>query len=166
MTKRKLLAVLCEEVDERSRELLVQKSSELVIGEFNRQTVLRMLQENESGETDSEVLIAPDVLEKVNAEDALKKVDAEDVIEKVNARDVIEMVDALNVFLEKYMADQPQGHKWIILSCVFLSFIAKEPMHPQSVVQWERDDKGRYHCPSATFEEGSLCKWCACGAER
>ena len=66
---------------------------------------------------------------------------------------------ALREYLNRYMPDTPEAHKWIILSCLFLAFVAMEPMHPQAIVGWEKKEDG-YFCPSR--EEGGICQWCVC----
>lgn len=68
---------------------------------------------------------------------------------------------ALSAYLESYMADKPEGHKWIILCCLFLSMVAGEPMHPQPLTDWEERDGG-YFCGAREDSEGSLCHWCVC----
>ena len=79
----------------------------------------------------------------------------------VDTRCSQEMTDALQTYLNRYMADKPEGHKWIILSCLFLVLVAREPMHPQPIVHWLCED-GRYHCPAREDDEGSLCRFCVC----
>ena len=66
---------------------------------------------------------------------------------------------ALREYLNRYMPDTPEAHKWIILSCLFLAFVAMEPMHPQAIVGWEKKEDG-YFCPSR--EEDGICQWCIC----
>lgn len=36
---------------------------------------------------------------------------------------------ALREYLNRYMPDAPEAHKWIMLSCLFLAFVAMEPLH-------------------------------------
>lgn len=69
---------------------------------------------------------------------------------------------ALRGYLDRYMPDAPEGHKWIILCCLFSAFVAREPMHPREVVDWTQTGDG-YRCPARDEAEGSLCRWCACG---
>ena len=66
----------------------------------------------------------------------------------------------LTDYLNKYMQDRPEGHKWIILACLFLTFVEHLPMHPQYAAKWiERD--GKYYCPN--MEPGSItCRYCMC----
>lgn len=68
---------------------------------------------------------------------------------------------ALQGYLDRYMADMPRGHKWIILSCLFLSVVAGEPMHPQAVTGWTREGE-RYYCRAREEQPGSICLWCVC----
>ncbi len=67
----------------------------------------------------------------------------------------------LALYLEKYMPDDRPAHKWIILSCLYLTAVEKSPMHPRHAAGWEERD-GEYCCPSYDPEEGSLCHYCAC----
>lgn len=83
--------------------------SGLVIGEDNRQTLLRMLDDPDIGKG------------------------------TVMRAELVSLVDSLCSFLEKYMADQPEGHFWIVLCCVYLSMIVREPMHPQRFAHWYPD---------------------------
>ena len=66
---------------------------------------------------------------------------------------------ALRAYLDRYMPDAPEAHKWIVLSCLFLACVAMEPMHPQAIVGWKKTEGG-YLCPSR--EEGGICQWCVC----
>ena len=66
---------------------------------------------------------------------------------------------ALREYLNRYMPDTPEAHKWIILSCLFLALVAMEPMHPQAIVGWKKTEGG-YLCPSR--EEDGICQWCVC----
>lgn len=67
----------------------------------------------------------------------------------------------LEDYLNEYMADQPEGHKWIILCCLFLSQVAGEPMHPRAWTKW-RELGGNYYCGAREDQEGSVCRWCVC----
>lgn len=69
--------------------------------------------------------------------------------------------DQLQTYLNLYMADQPQAHKWIILACLFSAFLVREPMHPQEMAKWVRRGDA-YACPAKEVIEDSLCRWCPC----
>ncbi len=68
---------------------------------------------------------------------------------------------ALAAYLDKYMSDCPQGHKWIILACLYLAMVACEPMHPQRMTGWQKRDDG-YYCRAREEQDGSVCQWCVC----
>lgn len=71
-----------------------------------------------------------------------------------------ELYIALDSYLREYMADCPQGHKWIILACIYLACVESIPMHPQDIVQWIQYADG-YYCPCHSGE-GSVCAYCVC----
>lgn len=66
---------------------------------------------------------------------------------------------ALQDYLNRYMPDRPEAHKWVILPCLYLAFAAREPMHPREIVGWQRVD-GVYRCPAR--DEAGICRWCVC----
>ena len=66
---------------------------------------------------------------------------------------------ALQDYLDRYMPEAPEAHKWIILVCLFLALVAREPMHPKAIVGWEQAG-GDYFCPAR--EEGGICQFCVC----
>ena len=68
---------------------------------------------------------------------------------------------ALMAYLNEYMSDCPQGHKWIILACLYLTMVACEPMHPQRMTGWQKRD-GKYYCRAREEQDGSVCQWCVC----
>ena len=67
---------------------------------------------------------------------------------------------ALDGYLREYMADCPQGHKWIILACIYLACVESIRMHPQNIVQCVQYADG-YYCPCHSGE-GSVCAYCVC----
>ena len=71
------------------------------------------------------------------------------------------LTHALQSYLNEYMPDYPQGHKWIILSCLFLSMVVREPMHPQKMTGWQKRGS-RYYCKAREDQAGSVCHWCVC----
>lgn len=136
ITKKQLLEQLAGQVSEAERAALEDGGRELVISRYNRATVLKLLSMKESGADYGAITVDTALV------DGFKR----------------ELVEYLN----RYMREQPEGHKWIILSCLFLTFIVREPMHPQEIVGWERLG-GLYQCPSREMQAGSLCRWCVCG---
>ena len=63
-------------------------------------------------------------------------------------------------YLNEYMQDKPEGHKWIILACLYLTFVEHLPMHPQHAAKWTEKD-GRYYCPNMV-PESITCRFCMC----
>lgn len=79
--------------------------------------------------------------------------------------DIQGLSTSLQKYLDQYMAEQPEGHKWIILACLFLALLQKQPMHPQSTVNWIRRVDGGgvlYLCPCKESGGGSICEYCVC----
>ncbi len=109
----------------------LENNETLCISVYNRATLLRMLRD--SG--DREAAVDTDRAEALEA--------------------------ALQAYLDQYMSDMPQGHKWIILCCLYLSMVAGEPLHPQAVAGWSREGD-RYYCRAREEQPGSTCLWCAC----
>ena len=103
----------------------------ILISRYNRATVLRMLRDNVS------------------------------LTGAVDTECAEELERTLEAYLGQYMADQPEGHKWIILCCLYLSQVVQEPLHPQQVAGWRIED-GRYYCSAREDGPGSVCKWCLC----
>lgn len=71
----------------------------------------------------------------------------------------------LQAYLDEYMSEAPEGHKWIILASLYLTFVAKRPMHPVervgvSVVQ--RDGHTVYRCPAKVPGDNPICDNCIC----
>ena len=102
----------------------------LVISSFNREVCLRLL------ENDSAVADPVPETESGTLEAELKS------------------------YLEEYMQDKPEGHKWIITACLYLTYVEHLPMHPQSAAKW-KEQGGRYFCPSME-PDSFICKRCKC----
>ena len=68
--------------------------------------------------------------------------------------------DDLKDYLSRYMKDRPDGHKWIITACLYLTFIEQLPMHPQKAAGWIEKD-GEYYCPNMV-PESITCTYCMC----
>ena len=130
MTADNYLKMLRARISEEEREEL-ESGGDLVIGSYNRATMLRMLRDTETREKTVDIALA----------DALE--------------------NALRSYLDRYMADMPRGHKWVILSCLYLAMVAGEPMHPQAITGWRREGD-RYYCRAREDTPDSTCRWCVC----
>lgn len=131
----RLHEALGECIPESAIAALREGGSGLVLGEDNRRTLLRMLEDPNVGNGTS------------------------------RRADLVSLIDALGSFLEKYMADQPEGHLWIVLCCVYLSMIVREPLHPQRFTHWYPDGD-TYRCPAREVSPDSVCLWCICKSEK
>ncbi len=69
---------------------------------------------------------------------------------------------ALAAYLRKYMPEDPSAHKWIILCCLYLAMVVREPMHPREMARWQQREDGNYYCPAREDTGGSVCRWCVC----
>jgi len=86
----------------------------------------------------------------------------------ISAASVEALISSLCDNLERHMPDAPEGHRWIMLSCLFLAFVAWEPMHPREVVHHRNTViMGRQHwfCPVREDSAESLCRFCVCKTE-
>ena len=89
--------------------------------------------------------------------------------EEVSAETLAQLHRTLQAYLDQYMADRPQGHKWIILVSIYQAFVRGEPMHPEELVGIRRTEKnGRivYECPAMEIGENSVCGFCVCSRDR
>ena len=66
----------------------------------------------------------------------------------------------LKNYLNEYMQDKPEGHKWIIIACLYLTFVERLPMHPQTASGWIEKD-GHFYCPHMV-PESFICSCCMC----
>ena len=127
--------VLAARISPEEKEMLRMSDLELYISNFNRSVCLR--------------IIEPEMTSAVDPD--------------VDLRSAEELEGSLRTFLEEYMSDHPEAHKWIILSCLELTFVEKQPMHPQKSAKWVTRD-GHYYCPSMN-KDSIICRYCACEEE-
>ena len=69
---------------------------------------------------------------------------------EIDIKSIYNLKEALQRYLDIYMADCPIGHKWIIIACIYLTFVQKRPMHPQQATHWKciaTSEKTKYVCP-------------------
>ena len=68
-------------------------------------------------------------------------------------------------FLKEHMKDQPKAWKWVIISCLYLTFIAERPMHPIDIVGIRISSENGdtiYRCPLRSGKEDTPCHYCVC----
>ena len=78
----------------------------------------------------------------------------------VSVEKVRTLEEDLRNYLAEYMADRPEGHKWIIIACLYLTFVEHLPMHPREAAKWIEKD-GKYYCP-CMVPESVTCSYCMC----
>lgn len=131
MQKQELKEKLLAWVTEKEWEQLQKEENSLLIGEFNRLVILN-----------------------------LKEKESQNLEGTVSEEKVKELYDSLKEFLQMYMDKQPEGHKWVILASIALTYIEEKPMHPQEVIHWVQKD-GIYFCPACS-EDSVICRQCMC----
>ena len=105
------------------------------------------------------------VISRHNRETLLRMRRYEPSLEAMPDAEVRAMEQLLNDYLNRYMPDQPEGHRFIASCCIFLAFVAREPLHPAEIVHHRRtveDGVVRYRCPAREDVPGSLCRFCVC----
>ena len=71
----------------------------------------------------------------------------------------------LKKFLGEHLADKPESWKWILISCIYLTFIAERPMHPLDVAGIKvttENGKTVYKCPLKSAGNDTTCHYCVC----
>lgn len=138
MNTRELLAALQQDITpDEARALQVGEG--LVIGQGNRDAMLELLACDPAGIPDDPVDEA--------AIDQLRSITTD--------------------YLAQYMADQPSGWKWIIMACIFRTFVLRLPMHPESAVHYTtatEDGRTVYCCPAKVTDGVTNCSFCVARA--
>ena len=83
----------------------------------------------------------------------------------IDAESAAALEGALQAFLDEYMAEAPEGHKWIILASLYLTYVAKRPMHPLAragVTVEKRDGRKVFLCPNKIVGDNPICDACVC----
>ena len=71
----------------------------------------------------------------------------------------------LQEYLDEYMPDAPEGHKWIVLASLYLAFVARRPLHPidrAGVVVEQLNGSTIYRCPLKVSGDNPICDACVC----
>lgn len=141
MTVAEFTGQLKKRISPEEAALLRKGTGGLCVSEFNRDVCLRLL--------DAEIPTHGESGAKTYAGGG-----------NVDPDDAASLENDLASYLNEYMTDRPEGHKWIILACLYLTFAERLPMHPQSAAKWIEKD-GRFYC--RYMEEDSVtCRYCMC----
>lgn len=133
MTGSELRKKLESRISPEEKEMLRSSDPGLDISDFNRSVCMRIIEPEEDFDCDQA---------------------------EIDESAADELESSLKEFLSEYMADRPEAHKWIVLSCLELTFVERRPMHPQSSASWVFRD-GKYLCPSMN-RDSIICSYCAC----
>ena len=120
----------------------------------------------ERAELAKKLIIPADELESAYVSDFNRKVLLE-LADSAFAGDVddcaVETAERqLREFLDEVWSERPDGHKYVINSCLTLAFLFERPMHPQDRVGYVtriEDGRERYCCPHK--RPGTVCDFCA-----
>lgn len=73
--------------------------------------------------------------------------------------------DVLREYLREHLPGRPAGWKWIIISSIYLTFVAERPMHPVDLLDIKvtaQEGKAVYECPSKSKIKHTTCDYCVC----
>ncbi|MEH2957426.1 DUF3786 domain-containing protein [Candidatus Merdisoma sp. JLR.KK006] len=109
---------------------------ELPISDFNNSTLKEMKQESTDGD--------------------------ESFVDEQLAK---ELSQVLKDYLSRHLPDKPLAWKYIIISSIYLTYIAERPMHPMEKLEIKvtEDKEGRiYECPNKSSKRDTSCHFCVC----
>lgn len=94
-----------------------------------------------------------------------------DILEEIDIEKLEDFTFRINKYMDEYAPDQSDLKEYIRIISIYLTFIAKEPLHPLGMFVNEKQtifkQDGVYHCPAKSkhiLEEMSMCKYCVCRA--
>ncbi|MBP2030352.1 uncharacterized protein (UPF0305 family) [Methanohalophilus levihalophilus] len=101
----------------------------------------------------------------------LKERDCSEISEEIDIGKLKEFSFRINKYMDGYAPNQRDLKEYIRIISTYLTFIAKEPLHPPGMYVNENqtifENGGVYYCPAKSkhiLEEMSLCKYCVCRA--
>ena len=84
---------------------------------------------------------------------------------EVNVEAAENLARYLQEYLDEYMPDAPEGHKWIVLASLYLAFVARRPLHPidrAGVLIEQLNGSTIYRCPLKVSGDNPICDACVC----
>jgi uncharacterized protein (UPF0305 family) len=101
----------------------------------------------------------------------LKDRDCPDISEEIDIRKLEDFTFRINKYMDENAPRQRDLKEYTHIISTYLTFIAKEPLHPPGMYVNENqtifENGGIYYCPAKSkhiLEEMSLCKYCVCRA--
>lgn len=76
-----------------------------------------------------------------------------------------ELCHVLADYLSKHLADKQSAWKYIMISSIYLTYIAERPMHPidELEIRVIEGKEGRsYECPNKSAKRETSCHFCVC----
>ena len=135
---------LAKRISQNEWDALDRCDPSLTISDHNRETLLEMRALcTTSGATDGQTLPS----------------------RNVDLDEVKSLAYHLQSYLDEYMSDKPEGHKWIILASLYLAYVAHRPMHPinrTGIVLEEQGETTVYRCPLKVEGDNPICDACIC----
>ena len=165
---------LAAQVSQAEWDALERCDPSLVINSHNRETLLEMhtlaaASDAAGGRARDAQRLAPDAAGGPTRITQRATSDAADghtfPASVVNLEAADNLARYLQKYLDEYMSDAPEGHKWIILASLYLAFVAHRPLHPieRTGVRVERlDGTTVYRCPLKVAGDNPICDACIC----
>jgi uncharacterized protein (UPF0305 family) len=99
----------------------------------------------------------------------LKERACTDLSEEIDIEKLEDFTFRISKYMDEYAPDQRYLKEYTRIISTYLTFIAKEPLHPPGMYVNEDqtifENDGVYYCPAKSkhiLEEMSLCKYCVC----
>ena len=134
MTKNELLRKLQMSISTSEKQALMNSESKLVIGKYNRQSMLDLLMMRE----------------------------AED--QNIDVNRLNQLKDSLQIYLDRYMEQKEGHKWVILASIyhAFILGIPLHPLEVTKIKMVQKENHIEYYCPCRDTSDGSLCHFCVC----
>jgi len=83
-------------------------------------------------------------------------------IDEAQARELKAIIED---YLRRYLEEAPEAWRWIVIASLYLTFVARRPMHPTGLLQIrEKREHGQtvYECPARSEAPDTCCRFCVC----
>ena len=162
MNAKEFCSKLVEQITHAEWDALDRCDPSLTINNHNREALLEM----------RALCMAPDTAEAAKEPTHPElDVDLEAADEHTHPEPEVDLEAAENLarylqeYLDEYMPDAPEGHKWIVLASLYLAFVARRPLHPidrAGVVVEQLNGSTIYRCPLKVSGDNPICDACVC----
>ena len=162
MNTREFCKELVEQITHAEWDALDRCDPSLTINNHNREALLEM----------RALCMAPDTAEAADGPTHPElDVDLEAADEHTQPEPEVDLEAAENLarylqeYLDEYMPDAPEGHKWIVLASLYLAFVARRPLHPidrAGVLIEQLNGSTIYRCPLKVPGDNPICDACVC----